>query len=249
MRLRRRWLVLGSAAAVAAGAVTLLAGPPLWLIESLTGHDPGCLYRAATRAPLVALTVDDGPDPVTTPLILEELHRHGARATFFLITSRIPGHETIVRRLVAEGHELGNHFTRDRAAIRLGASELSADLERAGRVLASYGPVRWARPGSGWYTGGMVRIMERHGYRCALGSIYPWDAAHSSVAFSTWHILRNVRPGGVIVLHDGGDRGRRTARVLRGVLPELRRRGYRVVTLGELVRRAELAHSGAGAQE
>jgi peptidoglycan/xylan/chitin deacetylase (PgdA/CDA1 family) len=81
----------------------------------------------------------------------------------------------------------------------------------------------------------MVATMGRQGYRCALGSVYPYDATIGSARFSSWHILRNVRPGAIIVLHDGGLRGRRTAQVLRQVLPELRRRGYRVVTLSELV--------------
>jgi peptidoglycan/xylan/chitin deacetylase (PgdA/CDA1 family) len=81
----------------------------------------------------------------------------------------------------------------------------------------------------------MIVTMEQHGYRCALGSIYPYDAAIRSPAFSRRHILHNLRPGGIVVLHDGGARGRRTADVLRMLLPELHRRGYRVVTLSELV--------------
>jgi peptidoglycan/xylan/chitin deacetylase (PgdA/CDA1 family) len=80
----------------------------------------------------------------------------------------------------------------------------------------------------------MVATMARHGYRCALGSVYPYDATIPSATFSTRYILRNVGPGGILVLHDGGSRGRRTARVLRAVLPELKGRGFRVVTLSEL---------------
>jgi peptidoglycan-N-acetylglucosamine deacetylase len=78
-------------------------------------------------------------------------------------------------------------------------------------------------------------VLQRHGYRCVLGSVYPFDATIPSAAWATGYILRNVRPGAIVVLHDGGGRGRRTARVLAEVLPELRRRGYRVVSLSELV--------------
>jgi hypothetical protein len=81
----------------------------------------------------------------------------------------------------------------------------------------------------------MVGAMRRHDYRCALGSVYPFDAAIPSVAWATHHVLRNARPGAVVILHDGGSRGQRTAQVLAEVLPELRRRGYRVVSLSELV--------------
>ena len=81
----------------------------------------------------------------------------------------------------------------------------------------------------------MIRVMQRHGYRCALGSVYPFDATIPSISWTTRYILRSARPGAIVILHDAGTRGRRTARVLAEVLPELRRRGYRVVSLSELV--------------
>jgi len=219
------------AAGVLAAAGAVLWAPPEWLIRRLARRYPGCLYSVPTQQPLVALTIDDGPDPVSTPVILAELRRHDARATFFLITDRIRGQEPLVSKLVAEGHELGNHFTQDRPSIRLGSRELEADLERAHRALAPWGRPVWARPGSGWYSQAMIGVMERHGYRCALGSVYPFDAAIPSVAWASGYILRNARPGAIVILHDGGGRGRRTARVLANVLPELRRRGYQVVSL------------------
>jgi peptidoglycan/xylan/chitin deacetylase (PgdA/CDA1 family) len=183
----------------------------------------------------VALTIDDGPDPVSTPLILAELRRHQAAATFFLITSRLRGQERLVRSLIAEGHELGNHFTQDRPSIRLDPHAFEADLLQAHRDLSTWGRSIWARPGSGWYSQAMVEVMRRHGYRCALGSVYPFDATIPSVAWATRYILRNARPGAIVVLHDGGSRGQRTVRILAAVLPELRRRGYRVVSLSQVM--------------
>jgi peptidoglycan-N-acetylglucosamine deacetylase len=167
-------------------------------------------------------------------LILAELQRYGARATFFLIAERVEGMEQLVRQLLDAGHELSNHFTQDRASIRLGPSDFARDLAQADAVLTRYGPVRWARPGSGWYSQGMIATMRQRGYCCALESIYPYDATLASVGYSSWHILRGVHSGGIIVLHDGGARGGRTARVLRIILPELHRRGFRVVSLSEL---------------
>lgn len=216
------------------GAGALLSRPPYRLFDWLAARHPGCLYRGPLQAPVVALTLDDGPDPATTPAILAELQRYGARATFFLIAERVRGREQLVRQMVAEGHELGNHLTQDRPSIRLSGGDFARDLEQAHQILARFGPVQWARPGSGWYSPTMITTMARQGYRCALGSVYPYDATIPWARFSSWHLLRNVRPGAIIVLHDGGARGRRTARVLRSVLPELIRRGFRVVTLSEL---------------
>lgn len=238
--MRVRWPVWSALGIVAAGAGVLLVGPPVWLVDRLADAFPGCLYRVRTPERLVALTLDDGPDEHTTPLILAQLRRHAARATFFLIGERVPGRDGLVRRLVEEGHELGNHFMHDRPAIRLGSEELARDLEQSHALLAPYSRVRWARPGSGWYSRETVAAMSEKGYRCALGSVYPYDATIPSSGFAARYILRNVRPGSVIVLHDGGARGRRSARTLDTVLPELRRRGYRVVALSELA----LAESG-----
>jgi peptidoglycan/xylan/chitin deacetylase (PgdA/CDA1 family) len=216
------------------GAGVLLSRPPTAVVDWLAARFPGCLYRAPVTQPLVALTIDDGPDPASTPAILDQLRRYGARATFFVITERLEGRAPLVRRMLAEGHELGNHFTRDRPSIRLDAEQFAQDLEQAHRTLAPYGPVRWARPGAGWYSQRMVATMAEKGYRCALGSVYPYDAEIPSAAFASRHVLRNVRPGAIVVLHDGGARGERTARVLGTVLPALQRRGFRVVPLSEL---------------
>ncbi len=228
--MRVRWPVWSALGAVAAGAGALVVGPPVWVVDRLAATFPGCLYRVETHERLVALTLDDGPDERTTPLILAQLRRHAARATFFLIGERVPGREALIRRMVDEGHELGNHFMRDRPAIRLSAEELARDLDQSHALLAPFARVRWARPGSGWYSRETVAAMSRKGYDCALGSVYPYDATIPSSAFAGRYILRNVRP----------ERGRRSARALGTVLPELRRRGYRVVALSELA----LAESG-----
>ncbi|MEZ0332504.1 MAG: polysaccharide deacetylase family protein [Gemmatimonadales bacterium] len=225
------WGVLGLSVL---GVGALLSAPPTWIFDWLAARHPGCLYRIPTQAPMIALTLDDGPDPVTTPLILAELRRHRARATLFLITERVRDREELVRQIAQEGHEIGNHFTRDRPSIRLTADEFTVDLEQAHQVLSSYGPIRWARPGSGWYSRTMIATLARRGYGCALGSVYPYDATIPSAAFASWFIRRNVRPGAILILHDGGARGRRTARTLRSVLPWLQQQGFLVVSLNEL---------------
>jgi peptidoglycan-N-acetylglucosamine deacetylase len=224
---------------VVAGGLLAVTGAvvwttPDWLLERLAQRYPGCLYQVHTRERLVALTIDDGPDPASTPLILAQLRRHRATATFFLITNRLRGHERLLRSLVAEGHELGNHFTQDRASIRLDPHAFEADLLQAHKDISVWGRSVWARPGSGWYSQTMIEAMQRHGYRCALGSVYPFDATIPSVAWAARYVLRNAKPGAIVVLHDGGNRGQRTVRILAQVLPELRRRGYRVVSLSEL---------------
>ena len=227
------------AAAIAAGLILIVVGT-LWtaprvIVPRLAAASPDCLYSVRTSASAVALTIDDVPAPGTTARIRELLARHRARATFFVIAEQIPGNEHVLRDLVADGHELGNHLTRDEPSIRLSRAGFEASLDEAGRALSPYAPVRWMRPGGGFYDSAMVATARRHGYRCALGSVYPLDAAIPSVGFATRYILAHVRPGAVIILHDRGRRGERTVTTLERVLPELERRGLRVVTLSEMV--------------
>lgn len=212
----------------------LLFTQPEWLFSTLRQVSPQVLYSVTTDEKVVALTIDDGPDPLTSPLILDVLDKYNAHATFFLISERIPGNETLVREMVSQGNELGNHMTLDEPSIRLDLDEFEDKLMRADRALSPFGEVRWARPGSGWYNDEMLAVMREHGYRCALGSVYPYDPIVGSAWFASRYILWKVKPGGIIVLHDFGRRGERTAKSLQMILPELERRGYRVVTLSEL---------------
>lgn len=233
---RRGPLIVFLATAVAGALVAaalVLFWQPRWLLNRLPGAGR-VVYFVRTDAPAVALTIDDAPDPETTPGILRVLAANDARATFFIITDRVQGNEELVRRMVHEGHELANHLTEDRPSIRLAPAEFAAAVAEADSILTRFGEVRWLRPAGGWYNTRMLDVIERHGYRCVLGSIYPYDPVIPSVAFATAHILRNARAGAIIVLHDGGGRGRRTARVLERVLPELRRRGIRVMSLSAL---------------
>ena len=233
-RVSLRGLTAGSTFAVA--AVLLVAVPlnPSWIVGGLARLSPEVTYFVVTDRPAVALTIDDGPDPVATPRILDVLKRHGARATFFVISDRVAGNEVLMQRILDEGHEVANHLTRDEPSILLPATEFEEELRTAHETLADYQESRWFRPGSGWYDDAMLATVGRHGYSTVLGSVYPFDAQISSTTFAGHHILANVHPGAIIVLHDVGERGLRTAAALDAILPELEARGLQVTTLSDL---------------
>jgi peptidoglycan/xylan/chitin deacetylase (PgdA/CDA1 family) len=229
----RRYAVFAVlAAAIVAGAPA--SADPRWLFAALAKWSPGVVYFVSTEKPWVALTFDDGPDPETTPRILDTLRRHGAHATFFLISERIPGNEAIVSRIVAERHELANHLTRDEPSIELSPEAFERNLLATHSELARYGPVRWFRPGSAWFDREMLTTLEKHEYRIALGSVYSFDPQIPSVWVASRYIEWTVEPGSIVILHDGGSRGERTRIILDIVLPELERRGLRAVTLSQL---------------
>jgi peptidoglycan/xylan/chitin deacetylase (PgdA/CDA1 family) len=232
---RRYFAILAAGGGILTFIVALWTAPR-WLVPRLSDRSPGCLYRVVTNAKVIALTIDDGPDASTTPEILRVLRQHNARATFFLISGNVLHNDSLVVAMTDEGHEIANHLTRDEPSIRLSARGFDSALTTAGRTLSRFDSVRWARPGGGRYNQRMVTTMQQRGYRCALGSVYPYDAEIRSTRFSSAFVLAHVRPGVIVVLHDGGARGRRTTTTLSRVLPQLRRRGYDVVTLSELTR-------------
>lgn len=196
---------------------------------------PGCLYEVPVSEKIVALTVDDGPDGRTTPALLDVLAQNSAHATFFLISSRVSGNDTLVARLIREGHEIGNHFSHDETSINLSSVRFQRSFQEADSVLGRFAKVRWVRPGGGRYNDGMLKVFSAWGYACALGSVYAFDPQFPFPSHISRVVMRGAYPGAIIILHDFGYKGRNTVKVLRRVLPELNRRGYRVVTLSELM--------------
>ena len=240
------WLA-GTATVLAVGAVGLWTAPR-WLVPLIAARSPRCLYTVTAHEKVVALTIDDGPDREYTRTILAVLRKNQAHASFFLISGNVPGAEPVVSELVSAGHEIGNHLTRDEPSIRLSATAFVAAMREAGTTLGRFAQVRWLRPGSGWYDDAMLDAIEREGYRCALGSVYPYDGHGMPARVSSAYILANVAPGAVIILHEGKGRGTRTATVLASVLPTLRARGYQVVTLSELHARSSRGNAGSSPQ-
>ena len=196
-------------------------------------------FYVPTSDPVVALTLDDGPHPDLTPDVLGILGRHEAHATFFLIGSRAELYPNVVEQIVKAGHELGNHLWLNERADRLSNDEFEQKLVRTHRALSRNGPVSLLRPGQGLITKEQVRIAERHGYRCVVGSVYPWDPQIPIARWMSWRVRTGVHPGAIMILHEGKPSWKRVLTVLDEVLPNLTHRGYHVITASELIRHGE----------
>jgi peptidoglycan/xylan/chitin deacetylase (PgdA/CDA1 family) len=229
---------------------------PRWLIKLILRIRPGVKFFAETNLPIVAITIDDGPHPQTTLEILAVLSQYQACATFFLIGERIEQNQAIVRQIIEQGHELGNHLMTDQMSIRLPHDRFEFELVEVHEQLTTIlqtqvsnpqtpqaNSMRWFRPGSGWYNQAMLQIAATHGYQCALGSIFPYDPLIPFSWYASMQIRWNLRPGAIIVLHDSGrdghagEWGQRTAATLKTVLPIMQQRGYQMVTLSTLFSR------------
>ncbi|MEO8227521.1 MAG: glycosyltransferase [Gemmatimonadota bacterium] len=218
--------------------------------ERLTAYPSTWMVRRDGRSKhRVALTFDDGPDGTWTPLILDTLRAHGAPATFFVIGENVERHIALMRRIVAEGHEFGNHtFTHPNLALT-SAFVTRLELDATERLLEAVTGRRSAffRPpyfGDAEPTDSSeldpVSIASSLGYVTAGLHIDSEDWEHPGVRTIVDTVLRQreavtpTRSGNVVLLHDGGGDRRQTVAALGPLIDSLRARGDTLVLLSEL---------------
>jgi peptidoglycan/xylan/chitin deacetylase (PgdA/CDA1 family) len=216
--------------------------PPKALIGYLRQKYPDVLFEVTTDDKVVALSLDDSPSAYTGE-IMDVLKEYGAQATFFVIGSQVDGREETLRSLIREGHELANHGMHDEPASRLSMDELERQVVQVkAKLVAAYAaelkilPNNYYRPGSGFFNYKMRDMLGNRGYRITLGSVYPHDPQIPYPKQNAKHILSMVHPGAIIICHD---RREWTAPMLRIILPELKKAGYKIVTISDLVKRVE----------
>ncbi len=216
----------------------LFFGADVWLAYHL--FVPGAsgfartFTRFETKQSEVWLTIDDGPDPIDTPLILELLDRHQARATFFLIGERAARHPKLVAEIARRGHEIGHHThthpsgTFWCSAPEQIAYELDATLPylSPGNVLR---PRRFRAP-VGIKNPFLATALAQRGLRCIAWNVRSHDAFARDPAGVIARVLRQVRPGSVILMHEGPSLHTRVrVHALAGVLTGLAERNLRCV--------------------
>lgn len=224
--------------------------PPSLLIRYFQARWPDVLFHAdGVKEKVIALTIDDAPSDYTAQ-ILEILQENDAKATFFVIGGQVDGREGALRAAVEAGMELGNHAMRDEASRGLADAELREQIQRVEILIAeAYSrssvagePARYFRPGSGFFSARMRALVGELGYRLVLGDIYPHDPQIPYWRVNAKHILSMLKPGGIIICHD---RRSWTVPMLRKVVPEMKRRGWRITSVSGLLEQAEKERSAA----
>ena len=191
----------------------------------------------------IALSFDDGPHPRLTPIILEILEEYGIKATFFMVGENVQYYADAARAVVEAGHEIGNHTFSHRRFGRMTEHEMLDEIASCEDAISSVSdtPVHFIRPPEGQMNDTMRRIVGTLDYRIILWDVDTRDWAHTPPAEICRHILDTVQAGDIILMHDFIGHDSPTPEALRMVLPELIARGYRFVTVGELVDSAQRA--------
>ncbi|MBU0513151.1 MAG: polysaccharide deacetylase family protein [Proteobacteria bacterium] len=230
------WLLFIPLAALA----LLVLAAPFWpraqLFLPIVCHGP-------RRGGKVALTFDDGPDPETTPKLLDLLDKHSVSAAFFIIGDKAEAHPDLIKAILARGHEIGNHSqTHDPILMLRRKRTLLKQIEACQKTLVRFGIAPLAfRPPVGITNPRLRPVMKRLGMYIVVFDCAGRDVGNRRVQGLADRILLRVRPGSIIVFHD-----RRPAEgiaveewlgevetVIRGV----KNRGLQTVLLSELIGR------------
>jgi peptidoglycan/xylan/chitin deacetylase (PgdA/CDA1 family) len=200
---------------------------------------PGCVRRGPGTRRRIALTFDDGPDPIWTERALDVLERRDVRASFFLVGERAARAPETVRRIAAR-HEVASHGWSHRSLWLCGPQRTEVEIARAHRLLSDLSgrPLHHFRPPWGMVNAAMFGALRRHGERCVLWSIQPEGLRPTPAPQQAREVLRRAHPGAIVDLHDAdGVRGA-SARLLAALptmIDGLRDAGYELTTVCNLL--------------
>ena len=191
-----------------------------------------------TREKVIAITFDDGPHPSNTPRLLDMLKERGIRSTFYVVGNMVRRHSSsaeIMQRMIAEGHEIGNHTVTHGTLSRMNDEQVRSELKRAHDqiVAATNIPPTTMRP-----PGGSLRIEQRKmilrefGYPTILWSCDPQDWRKPGPSVVAQRLIDGAYPGGILLVHD---LHKATIDAMPYALDQLLAKGYTFVTISELI--------------
>ena len=181
----------------------------------------------------VALTFDDGPWPRYTHQILKVLKQHQVKATFFMVGKELSRRPEIARDVVAQGHVIGNHSWDHSSRPRAAVSQVKHTDSEIHKQLIIYSHL--FRPPYGILKNGMAAQAKKEKHTVVLWSVDSEDWRRPSAAHIAQTVMREVYPGGIILMHDGGGNRAHTVAALSMIIPQLKKQGYKFVTVPELL--------------
>ncbi|MDE2989291.1 MAG: polysaccharide deacetylase family protein [Chloroflexota bacterium] len=195
--------------------------------------DPGCLELRRLEVPAsllippatIHLTFDDGPEPATTPAILDILARYDARATFFVVGRSVAAFPELIERMVNEGHTLGNHTWKHDDLLQLSADEVIETLWRTQLALGEHATPCF-RPPFYRFNAEIVNLAASLGLRMILNTGDTDDWTRPGATAIAANIVAAAEPNAILVLHDGGGDRTQTVQALESALRFLKSRRY-----------------------
>jgi peptidoglycan/xylan/chitin deacetylase (PgdA/CDA1 family) len=185
------------------------------------------------------LTFDDGPHPQYTPQVLAVLKRYNIKASFFWLGNCVNRFPDIAKTVSEQGHWIGLHGYEHDSFPLLSPTQLQQSLEKTQVAIynaCNLSPelVRDVRPPNGFFTPGTLKLFQKWNYRPVMWSVVPEDWVLPGVNIVVERVMKQVKNGSLIVLHDGYFGGKDVAETINILIPQLLKQGYSFVTVDSL---------------
>ncbi|UJB68443.1 polysaccharide deacetylase family protein [Acaryochloris sp. 'Moss Beach'] len=193
---------------------------------------------------VIALTFDDGPWPKTTAKMLDILKEHQVEATFFVVGSNITRFPHLLKRVAKEGHAIGNHSWSHGYHYHSPALAQQEIKRTAAEIEKQIGfKTKLFRPPGGYLRNGLVAHARSQKHVTLMWTVD--DTYKGTVDKAINNVLNNASPGGIVLMHDGGDNRQLMIQALPHIITRLRQQGYKLVTIPQLLELAK-ADQNAG---
>ena len=185
---------------------------------------------------VIALTFDDGPQEPYTGQILDLLAKYSIKATFFLTGEKVEQNIDVIRRIISDGHEVGNHSFFHKTMRCRSLKWLRSEIEKTDELLLQAGasqPIHF-RPPFGRISFRLISLIKKMQKKMILWDIGPKDYKYAHPYEIVGKVLKKLKPGSIIVLHDGGGDRSVTVEAVNILVKDIREMGYKFVTVTEL---------------
>jgi len=187
------------------------------------------------EGPYIAITFDDGPHPTLTPKLLDILKEKGIKATFFVLGECVNANPEVLKRAIAEGHEIANHSWNHEAFTRRGGSGVASQVNQANEAIVALGakkPVLVRPPGGATNPTINRSLNQEYGMKVVLWDVDPLDWKNRNSDHVTSEILNNTKPGSIVLAHDIHAT---TVAAMPATIDGLLAKGFKFVTVSELI--------------
>lgn len=192
----------------------------------------------SNKEKVIALTIDDGPWPKTTAEMLDILKRNNVKATFFWVGSALQENPEIAKRVVAEGHAIGNH-TWHHWYRKMDEATAKSEIEKTNDLIYKTTGVKTSffRPPGGYLNNGLAAYAKSQKNSVVMWSVTSADTdPRAKYQVFVKNVIRDAKPGAIVLMHDGGGNRERTVKALPAIVSGLKQQGYRFVTVPELLK-------------
>jgi peptidoglycan/xylan/chitin deacetylase (PgdA/CDA1 family) len=185
---------------------------------------------------VIALTFDDGPWPNSTAKVLDILKKNRIKSTFFVVGQNVKNYPDLTKQIVADGHIIANH-TWHHWYHQMNAQAAAYEVANTGDIIYQTTGVRTSlfRPPGGIMNNGVAAYAKNNKYAVIMWSADSMDYSRPAVPRLMNNIFREAKPGGIVLMHDGGGDRSNTVKALPEIISRFRKQGYEFVTVPELL--------------